>query len=238
MIEQGNQAPTELVLRDDPLFCLQVQVMPVSDRLTRLTGTLVICHDITQHKLAQLNIENQLRQIEDLQASLKDQAIRDALTGAYNLRYLQETLPRELARAARDTKPLSLVMIDVDDFKNLNDTYGHPAGDAVLQRLCAVLSNYTREGDIITRYGGDEFLVVLTAVDEHTAHQRAETWRTVFEASPVEYGGECLHSSISLGIAAFPAHAATADQLIRMADLALYRAKSDGRNRTTVYLDV
>ncbi len=237
LIRNHQSISTEMALKSEPIRYLQVQVMPVNDPISHVSGTLVICHDITQRKLAQIDIENQLRQIEELQATLREQAIRDGLTGAFNMRYLQETLPREIARAARDRKPLSLVMLDVDTFKNLNDSHGHPAGDAALMRLCAVLSNHTRNGDLVVRYGGDEFLVLLAATDADTARQRAEAWRETFESEKIEYEGENLRSTISLGIASFPEHASTSDQLIRMADAALYQAKSEGRNRAVVYLE-
>jgi len=166
--------------------------------------------------------------------SLKELAIRDPLTGAFNLRYVQETLPRELARAQRERKPLSLAMIDIDGFKRLNDSYGHPAGDMMLVHLCKILSSHTREGDILARMGGDEFLVVLPSVDIETARHRAEAWRQAFAESELCYKDFTLRGSFSLGLATFPAQASDAEELIRLADDALYQAKLAGRNRCIV----
>lgn len=213
---------------------LEVQIRIIQDPVSHLTGRLIICHDITQQKLSQLHAEARLRQIEALQVSLKELAIRDPLTSAFNLRYVQETLPRELARAQREQKPLSLVMIDVDGFKQLNDTYGHPAGDMMLVHLCTILSSHTREGDILARMGGDEFLVVLSSADIETARHRAEAWRQAFAESGLRYKNFTIRGSFSVGLAAFPSQASDAEELIRLADDALYQAKMTGRNRCVV----
>ena len=224
----------ELNLQSGKPVYLEVQIRLIQDPVSHLTGRLIICHDITQQKLSQLHAEARLRQIEALQVSLKELAIRDPLTGAFNLRYVQETLPRELARAQRERKPLSLAMIDIDGFKRLNDSYGHPAGDMMLVHLCKILSSHTREGDILARMGGDEFLVVLPSVDIETARHRAEAWRQAFAESELCYKDFTLRGSFSLGLATFPAQASDAEELIRLADDALYQAKLAGRNRCIV----
>lgn len=229
-----GEASFELNLQSEKSVYLEVQIRLIQDPISHLTGRLIICHDITQQKLSQLHAEARLRQIEALQVSLKELAIRDPLTGAFNLRYVQETLPRELARAQREQKPLSLAMIDVDGFKRLNDTYGHPAGDMMLVNLCQILSSQTREGDILARMGGDEFLVVLPSVDIETARHRAEGWRQAFAESELRYKDATIRGSFSLGLAAFPAQARDAEELIRLADDALYQAKMAGRNRCVV----
>jgi diguanylate cyclase (GGDEF)-like protein len=228
----------ELALRGEPLRYVRIQVMPVSDRAGFISGTVVIFHDITQQKIAEQNLRTQLRQIEALQVSLQEQAIRDPLTGLFNRRYLQETLPREVAKAEREKNSLGLVMIDIDNFKEINDTYGHLAGDEILQQLSIILMRHTREGDIAARFGGDEILVVLTGTPVHTACQRAAYWLNTFGEAGFEYEGQHIPVSFSAGVAVFPEHGLTADQLIRKVDAALYRAKSSGRNNIVLASDL
>jgi len=177
-------------------------------------------------------------EIQRLQAQLRELAIHDPLTGLYNRHYLNETLKRELARAAREKYPVSFVMIDIDHFKRVNDTFGHKAGDAVLQDLAGLLIKYSRASDILYRYGGEEFLAILPKVKVELALQIAEKWRKGFLESTVllEHGG--VKVSISCGIAAFPRHGASAAHLIASADHALYQAKAAGRNRSAVWKKV
>ena len=147
---------------------------------------------------------------------------------------MSETLPRELLRAEREHYQVSVVMMDIDHFKQFNDTYGHEAGDVVLQALAAHLEALTRQGDIVCRYGGEELLVVLPNVPVGIAAERAESWRAAFAAAPVIYQGQLLHVTFSLGVAAFPQHGDTAEAVFRAADAALYRAKAAGRNCVVV----
>jgi diguanylate cyclase (GGDEF)-like protein/PAS domain S-box-containing protein len=180
-------------------------------------------------------LQAQIVRIEALQAQLREQAIRDYLTGLFNRRYLAETLDRELAQAIRDRAALSVVLMDIDHFKKINDTYGHRAGDMTLQALGNLLHAQTRHGDIACRYGGEEFVVVMPGASAEGAYRRAEAWRQSFEAEPIAVGAQTIHTTLSLGIAAYPAHSHLAEELLRLADQALYLAKSEGRNRTVVY---
>jgi PleD family two-component response regulator len=138
---------TVIPIGDPPQGYFDLRISPLYDNNRRFLGRLVVWHDITT--------------LQRAQAELQEQAIRDPLTGLYNRRYLNETLERELVRARRENLPIGFVMIDIDHFKNINDAFGHHAGDAILQKLATQLLGQTRIGDIVCRYGGEEFLVVL-----------------------------------------------------------------------------
>jgi diguanylate cyclase (GGDEF)-like protein len=179
----------------------------------------------------------QLAEIETLHETLREQAIRDPLTGLYNLRFLTESLKREIAQAARDKTPLSVVLLDIDHFKAFNDTYGHKAGDEVLQALGNLLNTQTRLGDIACRYGGEEFVVIMPSAQPSEALKRAEQWRKIFEATQITSKGDTLSATLSAGVATFPEHGSTDDDIWRAADNALYAAKSAGRNCVMIYED-
>ncbi|NJL33780.1 MAG: diguanylate cyclase [Chloroflexaceae bacterium] len=171
-----------------------------------------------------------------LREQLKQQAIRDALTGLYNRRYLDETLPRELQRAARHNQSVTVMMIDVDHFKYFNDTYGHDMGDALLRTVGAFLETHTRSDDIVCRYGGEEFMLVLPGAAMEPAHLRAEELRVGLQSMNIEHKGHLLDAmTVSIGVATFPDHGTFADALIKSADEALYRAKHSGRNRVALF---
>ncbi|MBX3661209.1 MAG: diguanylate cyclase [Burkholderiales bacterium] len=180
---------------------------------------------------ANQKLQAQLAEIQGLQARLQDQALRDSLTGLYNRRYFDEALERELALAQRQDYPVSLVLIDIDHFKQLNDAHGHQAGDAVLQEMARHLTENCRAGDLVCRWGGEEFVVVMPHTPLAGALQRAESWRAGFGAHPFRFGGITLNNTLSAGVAVWPEHGGTEDELLRAADAALYRAKSGGRNR-------
>lgn len=235
------QAHAEIEIEVPTRRYLDLRITSLHDRRGALTGRLVIVHDITQRKQAEQklhaanqHLRQQLEQIQELQARLREEAIRDPLTGLYNRRYLEETLRRELSRAAREHYPVSLVMIDLDNFKTFNDTYGHEAGDRMLQALSAQLQAHTRAGDIVCRYGGEEFLITLLGISLDAACERAEEWRAAFAETVIPYGDVQLRGTLSLGVATFPDHGDTIEAIIRAADRALYRAKAAGRNRVWV----
>lgn len=189
----------------------------------------------TDLKESNAMLQAQLDEIHRLQADLREQAVRDGLTNLFNRRYLDETLERELARAKREGYPLSLVMIDIDHFKKLNDTYGHQAGDKVLRELAALLWGDVRAEDVPCRYGGEEFIVLLPRMPLDIALERAEEWRRTLQATRVPFGDFQLETTISCGVAAYPDHARTADDLLRCCDEALYDAKHGGRNRSAIH---
>ncbi len=173
-------------------------------------------------------------EIHQLQAQLEQMAVHDSLTGLYNRHYLDVTLKRELARAAREKYPVSFIMIDIDRFKRVNDTFGHKAGDAVLQSLASLLLENSRASDIIFRIGGEEFLAVLPKVKADLALQIAEKWRKNFLESTLLLGYGGVKATISCGVAAFPRHGTTGADLIASADEALYQAKAAGRNQSAI----
>ena len=185
-------------------------------------------------QLANEDLKDRLREIDLLQEQLREQANHDPLTGLYNRRYLDNTLERELARCKREGLPLALIMIDIDHFKRVNDTYGHQAGDGVLKALGAMLATLARAEDVACRYGGEEFLLLLPKMPLDAARERAEKLRTSFAAVTVPFGEFRLKTSLSIGIAVYPGHGKSADALVQCADRAMYRAKHEGRNRVAV----
>lgn len=166
-----------------------------------------------------------------LRDSLKNQAIRDPLTGLFNRRYAEETLARELLSAARKQTPLSVIFLDLDHFKRINDTYGHDAGDVVLQSLGTFLKTHTRGHDVACRYGGEEFLLVMADAPLEVARQRAEALREGIGSLAIEHKTQSVAITASFGVAAFPDSGADRDRLLKAADVALYEAKTSGRNR-------
>ena len=174
-----------------------------------------------------------------LRERLRVQSIRDWLTGLFNRRYLDETLPREIHRAERSQRPISVLMFDIDHFKKFNDTYGHDSGDVVLKRIAELVLANIRPSDIACRYGGEEFTIVLPDTSLEVAHIRAEVLREVTSQLIIQHNGKDLGKvTISLGAAAYPQHGITRDTLIKSADEAAYRAKEGGRNRVVLAFSV
>ena len=171
-----------------------------------------------------------------LREQLRNQSIRDPLTGLFNRRYLEETMSRELARTARNGQPLAVIAIDVDLFKRFNDTHGHEAGDKVLVELAKVLRNGIRTTDIACRYGGEEFVLLMPEASLPIAIERVEALRRQTRELRVRIGDIQLEPvTISSGIAIAPLHGENGDVLLRNADTALYAAKAAGRDRVIVY---
>ncbi|MGO8793956.1 MAG: diguanylate cyclase [Candidatus Sulfotelmatobacter sp.] len=167
-----------------------------------------------------------------LREALRTQSVRDALTGLYNRRYLEEVLEREVRRAGRAAQSLGILMIDLDHFKTFNDTYGHDAGDAVLRETAACLLKGVRAEDFVCRFGGEEFIVILPTAKMQVSRARAERLRTRIRELQIAYQGKPLGMvTISAGVAAFPAHGTSPKQLMAAADAALYEAKRQGRDQ-------
>lgn len=170
-----------------------------------------------------------------LQQSLREQSIRDPLTGLFNRRYLEASLPRELARAERRMSHVALLMLDLDHFKRYNDNHGHDAGDALLAQFGSTLAHLCRGEDIACRFGGEEFTVVLVDMDAESARVRAEAIRSATARIELRHRGQRLPApSVSIGIA-MSSHGVLPEELKRAADQALYRAKREGRDRVVVH---
>lgn len=201
----------------------------VSVRLVTLDRpyTFAISRDITERKRVEEELQN-------LQAQLRDQAVHDPLTGLYNRRYLNETMERELVRAARYGQQVSVVMCDIDHFKIVNDRYGHQAGDEVLRAVAGLLSTGGRGSDIACRYGGEEFMLLFPDMPRDAAYARAERLRVALAARPITSGAAVIPITACFGVAVFPENGTTVDALIGAADLAMYEAKRAGRNRVVV----
>jgi diguanylate cyclase (GGDEF)-like protein len=171
-----------------------------------------------------------------LKESLKNQSICDPLTGLFNRRYMEESLEREFSRANRNKSSVAILMMDLDHFKRFNDTFGHQAGDTLLRALGDLLKRSTRGQDIACRYGGEEFVLVLTDSNLAGAVQRAEILRQQVKQLSVEYAGQLLGAvSVSVGVAFFPDHGTTMSDVLRASDQALYCAKREGRDRVSAW---
>lgn len=171
----------------------------------------------------------------NLREVLKQQSLRDPLTGLNNRRFLEEALERELARAQRNKAPLALIMTDVDHFKRFNDTHGHEAGDAVLRKVAQTLRRNIRRSDMACRFGGEEFTVILPDSPLGAARERAELLREAVASLVLSHAGQTLGPvTMSFGVAVFPKDGGDSATLIEAADAALYRAKSEGRNRVEI----
>ncbi|MDO8319851.1 sensor domain-containing diguanylate cyclase [Rhodoferax sp.] len=226
LIQKNGEAQFETMQRrkDDTIFPVEV-----STKLLELDKPylLSIVRDITERKLAEAEVQK-------LQEQLREQAARDPLTGLFNRRYLDETIARELARAARNNQPVGIVMCDLDHFKLVNDTHGHLAGDEVLRVFAELLKKHARGSDIVCRFGGEEFVMFLPDMSPAVAYQRAEQLRTEIAAQRITLGAAVIQVTASFGVAVFPENGKTMDSLISAVDAAMYQAKEEGRNRVVV----
>jgi diguanylate cyclase (GGDEF)-like protein len=171
-----------------------------------------------------------------LRITLRDLSIRDPLTGLFNRRYMEEALAQEQYRTKRNAAQMAVIMIDIDHYKVFNDTHGHDAGDAVLRALGDFFRRHVRESDIACRYGGEEFILVLSPSTAEGAQRRAEKIREDAALLRVRHADRDLGAfTLSLGVAIFPDHASEAAMLIKAADVALYQAKGAGRNRVVMF---
>jgi diguanylate cyclase (GGDEF)-like protein len=167
-----------------------------------------------------------------LRETLRMQAIRDPLTGLFNRRYMEESLGREVARAERSSSQLSAIMIDIDHFRDFNENFGHAAADVALRETCQLLAKLVRPEDIACRFGGEELVLIMPDTTAEQAAKRAEEYRVAISDQKLHYQGASLGAvTASFGVAAFPRHARSGDELLRGADDALYQAKRGGRNR-------
>jgi len=170
-----------------------------------------------------------------LQETLRNQSIRDPLTGLFNRRFMEESLELEIRRAVRNQRPLGMIMIDLDHFKYFNDNFGHEVGDLLLKELGALLRANIRGEDIACRYGGEEFILILPEGNRMVTRQRADFYKDAIQRLNIPFKGMPLgRITASMGVAILPDHGRTAKSLIEAADKALYRSKAEGRDRVTM----
>ena len=216
--------------------CFSVQKNEFHGSGGGVRGVVYGFRDVTALKQTEANLREQLARNEELSQALKEESIRDPLTGLYNRRWLDEVLEREIPRALREKRPLSFCLIDLDHFKRVNDTWGHDVGDDILRALARLLTNGSRKHDVAARFGGEEFVLVLPGLG--VSRGRAVVERLLEDFSHLQFGPDGPSGlTFSAGLAVVPDHATDRDSLFRMADRALYRAKDQGRNRVVVQGD-
>lgn len=176
-----------------------------------------------------------IQELEEAKRQLKEQANRDYLTGLYNRRYFNEIAQELIYISKREQKPLSVIMLDIDKFKNINDTYGHSAGDDVIKVLANTLIETVRASDVISRYGGEEFALLLPFTDLDGAAKIAEKIRKNVENKKIiTYDGQIIQFTVSIGVASMKKTDKNIEQALNRADDALYTAKENGRNRVVI----
>jgi diguanylate cyclase (GGDEF)-like protein/PAS domain S-box-containing protein len=211
---------------------LDVEIRQLALRSGGADGWIVVFRDASEMRSTERDLQEANERLEALNKMLLAQAIHDSLTGLFNRAYLDEALPRELARCERDGSTIALLILDVDYFKNVNDTYGHDIGDLVLKEVARLVRGIVRAGDIPCRFGGDEIVAVMPGAPESEVAGVGERIRE--RVSEEQFGDENVHLAVtvSVGFAIYPTHADSAAGLFRAADRALYAAKDAGRNRT------
>jgi len=226
-IGAGDQFCIPVMTQNGPIGLLTLHVPPGSDdaiSASRGQQNLSLMNGIADR------LGPTLSGIE-LRTRLHEDSIRDPLTKLYNRRFMDESLRRELLRARRSQTPVSLILLDLDNFKLINDEHGHDVGDQVLVMLAHQLNKSVREEDFVYRYGGEEFVMVLPGASLDIARERAEQACVAVRGMRVETGKAPLHVTISAGVATYPDHGVDHEQLIVQADKALYVAKESGRDR-------
>ena len=210
--ESVDQVETERVRKDGSTIVVSLTVSPARDTRGRIVCAAIIARDVTDRS----RYEERLRHLAD----------HDQLTGLFNRRRFEEELKRELARSGRYHSHGAVLSIDIDNFKSINDSAGHAAGDAVLREVASLLDRRFRASDIVARLGGDEFAVLLSAAEVNEARAAAHDLLATIHGSNTVFGGKPLRVTASIGVAAFESDDATAAELLTGADLAMYAAKA------------
>ncbi|MBX9913137.1 MAG: diguanylate cyclase [Pseudomonadaceae bacterium] len=242
MLQQpGSAEGAQLLTLDTPARYLEVRRRNIERRLhsgNRILGEMLYLRDVTESHQSELKLvaalsvsEERLQTISALHEQLREQALRDPLTGLYNRRYLAEFFLRERAHAQRDNHNLALAMLDLDHFKALNDSFGHLVGDDVLKALAAQLSGHLRSSDALFRIGGEEFVLIMPGADAAVALSRLQSICRELASTPLHTRDGPQTITVSIGLALWPAQGQSLEQLLSAADSAMYAAKNAGRNR-------
>ena len=231
VIEQvlNDNSPPPLAQPVDKLHTKHHQL--ISNKLYEETNKLVLLNEELEQRITK---KTQL--LEEANQALTVLSFHDQLTGLYNRRFLDEILTKGIKRAKRYHKEFAVLLLDIDHYKNINDVFGHEAGDIVLQEVSRCIQHHIRPEDIASRYGGDEFIVVLQDIDSKNALQYAERLRRAIEKLNIHYNQQMIEKlTLSIGVAMYPMHKKTKNTLIKAADTALYKAKNIGRNNVMLY---
>ena len=244
VIEAINRAHLNLYVGkpwDETALLLGVESLLRQYRLVHENQQLVASLSAKNQTLLEMNreleakIHERTHELAEANARLAQLAVTDGLTGLYNHRHFHERITLEVERSQRSGLPLSLLMLDVDHFKQFNDSFGHPAGDEVLRQFARVLTDARRANDVVARYGGEEFAVILVDTAKFTAAKVAERLRERVEAHDFsDAAPRAGKLGVSIGVAMFPDDGTDAEALVRAADTALYVAKRAGRNRVVL----
>ena len=196
--------------------------------------------EITAHEIESLTMLSSLAAVTIDNANLYELSVQDGLTGVFIHRYFHQSLEYKLTAGLEhmNRRIVSLLMLDIDFFKDSNDTYGHPVGDLILGDVARIIVDNVRMVDMVARCGGEEFAVVLPEIDLKESTAMAERIRKSIESFNFSQGEAPLKVTVSLGVATFPEYATNKDELIKQADRALYKSKQDGRNRVTLYSEL
>jgi diguanylate cyclase (GGDEF)-like protein/PAS domain S-box-containing protein len=215
--------------------------MPIYNENREIIGTFGISRDITDRKLAEDNLrsqahrlQNQIEEINLLQEQLKDQATHDSLTGLFNRRMMDQILSQQLENCKELNQEFVILVIDIDQFKRINDEFGHLVGDTILAEFGKCIIASTRSDDFSCRLGGDEILMAFQKMSMKEAKNKAEIIRKKLGAISVRRDDQKISATVSIGIASFPSHGITVNELINRADEALYIAKEKGRNQVVI----
>ena len=208
-----------------------ISIIPLRSISGNVDHVCLIVYDVT-------DIANQRKELHHANIQLEELSRTDTLTGLNNRGYWEECLELEYRRFQRNQVPRTLLMFDIDHFKNINDTYGHPAGDLIIQEISSILSKNQRETDFSGRYGGEEFVIILTNVTERSARIFSERLRSNIEKTLVKYNGHELSVTVSLGLAELTADCKSTNEWLKRADKALYGAKESGRNKSVLFANL
>jgi diguanylate cyclase (GGDEF)-like protein len=239
--ERGRITGKLPVLSDDEFGTLAHQFNQLSDQLNDANVQLYSKIDITDTQLRKTNEQliQQSAELNRINEELKHMSVTDSLTGLYNRRHFDNIIDDEISMSLRHGDVNSLILIDIDHFKKINDNHGHNAGDIVLKEIANILKAQLRKTDVLCRIGGEEFIILCKRIDKKGAIKIADNLRKKVEQREFIFNGVSIKSTISAGISTIPNNynASTPEELYHCADIALYISKENGRNRTTHYED-